>query len=310
MQVLASGAAGSAACVFQGLAGWVRAAELGPCCHRPHCLGVAPCHHHCRFAARMARVTCEVTRNVAAGGGGGARVKQLERCGAWVATLRQARRPLPAYQAAGAINPLHALHREVADLLEELAMHDLWVADSSDGAPADDAGGEPTSAPGAGSSAPAAAVAAARARYLPYPSSRRAELRGLVERYLLSGGAGSGSGGLADGAAGATGADDDVEEAAAVAQLRLDSMQRVREVLSACKVRMSCRRVDIARSWAACAVTGWCKQACSLRANPLAGAVPGCFAGRQQSPKQRRGCACSGCQRRRIGGTAARQVNA
>lgn len=123
--------------------------------------------------------------------------------------------------------------REVAELLDELAMHDLWSHDNS-GSDAVASADSVPGTPGVSSGAPGAAVPAARSRYMPYDSGRRAELRQLVEHYLISGGADAASGSSGGGSK----AEDEAEEGAAVARLRLDSVRRVREVLRACKVRV------------------------------------------------------------------------
>ncbi|KAI8477017.1 MAG: P-loop containing nucleoside triphosphate hydrolase protein [Monoraphidium minutum] len=146
----------------------------------------------CRFAARMARITCEVTRNVAVEGG--ARVKQLE--------------------------------REVSELLEELAMRDLWAGTDGGGGD-DEGGGDGDGGGGAGgaTSASAAALAGARARCVPYTLAQRAALLGEVERFLLASlGGGSEAGG---------GGED--EGAAPMEALGISSARRLREVLYACR---------------------------------------------------------------------------
>ncbi|GBF93731.1 kinesin [Raphidocelis subcapitata] len=158
----------------------------------------------CRFAARMARLTCEVSRNVvAADGGGGARVRQLE--------------------------------REMAELLEELAMRDLWDGRGSGGTGGDgeDGSGEGpggSRAEGAGVASSSGAtppmLAAARARYIPYSRARRDALRTQVQQFLLADGGGDGGGG---GEAGSSGA------GFPLAPLGIDSARRLREVLRACQ---------------------------------------------------------------------------
>ena len=159
----------------------------------------------CRFAARMARVACEVTRNVAAprggGGGGGARVRQLE--------------------------------REVAELLEELAMHDLWAAHRRRRRGSDAAGAAADAA--AAPLAAAASVDDARGRYAAYGPERRRELKEQVQRFLLDG-SDDGSG-MQNGEYSSHGAGDSSGGGGAdgVAALEICSVRRLREVLLACR---------------------------------------------------------------------------
>lgn len=113
----------------------------------------------------------------------------------------------------------------MSELLEELAMHDLWrAADHTASSGGGDSGGI---ADGSGleSGADAAAIAAARGRYAPYSVSQREALRGVVERFLTSGGGGGDEEGGGDGGGGGD-----------VAALGIDSMRRLQEVLHACRV--------------------------------------------------------------------------
>ena len=119
----------------------------------------------------------------------------------------------------------HHHHREVAELLEELAMHDLWAGRD---------GGTGTS--GAGdtqSGATDEAVAAARARHAPYTRVQREALRTEVQRFLEA----AGGGGVAADAGSSGGGD---EDAPPIGDLGISSTRRLREVLYACRVGDAC----------------------------------------------------------------------
>jgi hypothetical protein len=121
----------------------------------------------------------------------------------------------------------------VAELVEELAMRDMWAwgsSGSSSGA-GHGAGRAPPNGQEAAvmvSGADAAMVAAARERYSAYSREQRAAVRVTVECFLRSGR------GAAEGETDTGHADE--AGSGALAALEIDSIRRLREVLYACKV--------------------------------------------------------------------------